>query len=58
MKPTNTRRWLRLVVPGAFVLAFSGCLGPNPLFFISTSAANATISRVVNDFLNGLLGAG
>ncbi len=34
------------------LLGITGCLGPNPGFFISTSAANATIFTLVNGFLS------
>jgi hypothetical protein len=55
MKRSRWDQWLRLVVSGAVLFGFGGCLGPNPGFFISTSAANATISVLVNSFLNDLL---
>ena len=58
MKTIRTTRWLRLLVPGAVMFGLSGCLGPNPGFFISTSAANATIFTLVNSFLTNLLGLG
>lgn len=51
-------RWLRLCSTGAALFGISGCLGPNPGFFISTSVANAAISTLVGDFLRNLLGGG
>jgi len=34
------------------MLGLAGCLGPNPGFFISSSAANAAIFTLVNAFLS------
>ena len=56
MSITRHARWFRLAVPGAVMLILSGCLGPNPGFFISTSVANASISTLVSTFLTELLG--
>ncbi len=53
-----TKRWLRFAVPGALLWGLSGCLGPNPGFFISSSAANASIFTLVNAFLGNLLDLG
>ena len=58
MKLLLTRRWVRILTPGAVLFGISGCLGPNPGFFISTSAANAGIFTVVNTFLTNALGFG
>jgi len=49
---------LRLSVVGAVLCGLSSCLGPNPGFFISTSAANATISTLVGSFVEHVLGQG
>lgn len=49
---------LRLTVSGAVLFGLSGCLGPNPGFFVSTSAANAAISNVVGMLIGQLLGSG
>lgn len=49
---------LCLAVPGALLLGFSSCLGPNPGLFISSSAANAAVFTLVNAFLTELLGPG
>lgn len=51
-------RRLRLILPAMAVFQLSGCLGPNPGFFISTSVANATISTLVSTILKALLGVG
>ena len=40
---------------GAVLLGFGGCLGPNPLFFVGSSAANVTIMRLVNVLLDSVL---
>ena len=58
MKVVRRHEFWRLTVPGAVLLGLSGCLGPNPGFFISTSAANAAISTVVGALLRQLLGLG
>lgn len=58
MKLLRLERHLRLVIPGALLVGLGGCLGPNPGFFISTSAANAAIMTVVSSFLNNLPGLG
>ena len=58
MKVTVVERWMRVLVPGAVLMGLGGCLGPNPGFFITSAAANATIMNLVNAFLNGTLGAG
>ena len=56
MRSLRIQRRLGLILGGAVLLQFGGCLGPNPGFFISTSVANATISTLVNTFLTSLLG--
>lgn len=49
------RQWL---IPGACLLGVGGCLGPNPGFFVASSAANAAIFTVVNTLLTNLPGFG
>ncbi len=58
MKLQRSVRWLRLLLPGAVVFGLSGCLGPNPGFFISTNVAGAAIFTLVNSFLTATLGLG
>ncbi len=58
MKLFRSTRWLPLVIPGALLFGVGGCLGPNPGFFISTSAANAAIMTLVNTVLTNALGLG
>ena len=58
MKTARRKFWLRAAVPGAILLAFAGCLGPNPGFFISTSIANATIANLVGTLLSNLQSLG
>ena len=48
----------RLAVLGCALLSLSGCVGPNPGFFVATSAANAAISTLVGSFLTNTLGLG
>ena len=45
MTRLSLRRWLWLAAPGALLYGLGGCLGPNPGFFISTSAANGSGER-------------
>ncbi len=74
MRLIRLRRWYRLAAPGAALCSVGACLGPNPGFFIGSTAAsaaissivgsalttipNAVISTLVSFFLNGLLGLG
>ena len=58
MKRLFSTHWLRIVVPGAVLLQIGGCVGPNPGFFLSTSAANATIGFFVQQFWGALVGGG
>jgi len=51
-------RWLRISALGTILLGVGSCLGPNPGFFISTSAANAGIFTLVSSFLTNALGLG
>ncbi|MFQ5463254.1 MAG: hypothetical protein ACE5E5_11585 [Phycisphaerae bacterium] len=57
MKPSRYAKWMGLMVGGAALFQFAGCLGPNPGFFISSAAANATISTLVGSLINGVLSA-
>lgn len=54
MRSLRFQRRFGLILGGAVLLQFGGCLGPNPGFFIGTSVANATISTLVGTFLNSL----
>lgn len=58
MRFSRSRKWIHLAASGAILLGFGGCLGPNPGFFVSSSAANASIFTLVNSFLSGALGLG
>ncbi len=58
MRYVRSRRWLQAAVPGLVLLQLGGCLGPNPGFFISTSAANAAISTLVKALMSNVLGLG
>ncbi len=57
-RPFTINRWVKAMAVGTLLLGAGGCLGPNPLFFVSTTAANATIMRVVNMLLDNLLVGG
>ncbi len=37
------------------LMTASGCLGPNPLFFVSSSAVNAAIMTVVSALVGNLV---
>jgi len=58
MRSLRFQRRLGLILGGAVLLQFGGCLGPNPGFFIATSAANATIFTLINTFLSSLFSLG
>lgn len=46
-----------MLIAIAALIGSGGCLGPNPLFFVASTAAAATIMRLVNTFLDGVLSA-
>jgi len=50
-------RPLKLAASALTLLAFGGCLGPNPGFFISSTAAGTTISNVVGRLIGSLFDA-
>ena len=58
MKKLRVIRLCGLLAGGGVLFGFGGCLGPNPLFFLSTSAANATVMRLVNTLLDSILTTG
>ncbi len=58
MNHRRVMRWVRILVSGSVLFGIGGCLGPNPGFFISTSAANASIFTLVGSVLNNALGLG
>ncbi|MCH7591707.1 MAG: hypothetical protein IH989_02850 [Planctomycetes bacterium] len=58
MRFSRSRKWIHLAASGALLFGLGGCLGPNPGFFISSSAANASIFTLVNSFLTNALGLG
>ena len=58
MKKLRVIRLCGLLAGGGVLFGFGGCLGPNPLFFLSTSAANTTVMRLVNIVIDSLLAAG
>ena len=49
---------MKLLLVGGVMFQIGGCLGPNPGFFISTSAANATIMNIISALFNSLLQGG
>ncbi len=58
MKTIRLAKWMKLLLFGGVVFQIGGCLGPNPGFFIGTSAANATIMNIVSALFNNLLQGG
>ncbi len=58
MKTAKLAKWMRLLLVGGAVFQIGGCFGPNPGFFIGTSAANATIMNIVSALFNSLLQGG
>ncbi len=51
MRRIRWQRWYLLAMPGAALLGVGACLGPNPGFFVASSAANAAIFSVVSSLL-------
>ena len=49
---------MKLLLVSAVMFQIGGCLGPNPAFFIGTSAANATIMNIVSALFSSLLQGG
>ena len=58
MKTIRLAKWMKLLLVGGVMFQIGGCLGPNPAFFISTSAANATIMNIIGALFNSLLQGG
>ena len=58
MRSANSRRWLYVLIPGAVMMQLSGCLGPNPGFFVGSTVAGTTISALTNAILNNILNLG
>ena len=58
MKLRFETRSIHLIISGAVLFQLGGCLGPNPGFFLAGSAANATVSTLVNAWLTNILGLG
>ena len=57
-RPASINPWLKALCAGVLLFGAGGCLGPNPLFSTGTTAANATIVRLVNMLIDGLLAGG
>ena len=53
--PAGTGHWWRVATCAVLLMTASGCLGPNPLFFVSTSAANAAIMTIVSALVGNLV---
>lgn len=51
-------RRFTLLGAGGVLLFIGGCLGPNPLFFLGTSATNAAVMRLVNMAFDTVLSGG
>lgn len=58
MRSAHSKRWVYLLIPGAVMMQLSGCLGPNPGFFVGSTVAGTTISALTNAILNNLLNLG
>lgn len=58
MKNMNVYRWSKIIIPCVALMLSTGCLGPNPLFFVTSSAVNASIMNLVNQFFNTVIFAG
>lgn len=54
----KTARARRRIAASAFILiSIGGCLGPNPGFFVSSTAAGAAIQTLVGQWITSLLNA-
>ena len=58
MKTIRLAKWMKLLLAGGVTFQIGGCLGPNPGFFIGTSAANAAIMNIVSALFSNLLTGG
>lgn len=58
IKNMNVYRWMKMIVPCVALILSTGCLGPNPLFFVTSSAVNASIMNLVNQFFNNVIFTG
>ncbi len=58
MKTIRLAKWMKLLLVGGVMFQIGGCPGPNPGFFIGTSAANATIMNIIGALFNSLLQGG
>lgn len=58
MKRFPLIRLTTLIAPGALLLQFVACLGPNPGFYLSTSITGVVIGAIVERILDGILGPG
>lgn len=56
MRKVSVVHVVRLIGGGGLLLFTTGCLGPNPLFFLGSSAAGASVGRLVNLFFDMLVG--
>lgn len=58
MSKVSIVRAFRLLAVGGALLLTTGCLGPNPLFFIGSTATGASVGRIVNMLFDALLAGG
>ena len=58
MITSRTIKTLYWALAGSSLMALGGCLGPNPGFFVSTTAANAAISTIVSTFVGNAINMG
>lgn len=54
-RSAGSGQWWRVAMCAVLLMTASGCLGPNPLFFVSSSAANAAIMTVVSALVGNLV---
>lgn len=56
-KPLRSHRWWAMAIC-LMTLGSAGCLGPNPLFFIGSTAAGAAIQTIVSSLVSDALQLG
>lgn len=58
MRYFRPNRCSKIVISCGCLFVGAGCLGPNPLFSVGTTAANTTVATLTNLLLNSLFGIG
>jgi len=57
---TRRTKWLKIAIPGCFLLQITACLGSDPQFFFASSFTNALVYNIVTatfDSVRALFGS-